>query len=107
MFEIVDTGIIGVDGSIHKHLKSDHGFVEFAETDDKICAHTWWCSGEGRAFLKQLEDVADEKKKILEIPNVVNGALLKILKDNNYKKDCVPFAPDQGIMDLVDVWVRR
>ena len=106
-FEIVETGAVGMDGSIHNILKSDNGgFVEFTDMPDKIIAHTWLCPGEGRAFLRQFEQMADESKRRLEIPNVVSAKLLKILKDD-YKKEMVPFAPEHGINDLVEIWIHE
>ena len=108
MIEIVETGNIGIDGSIHNVLKSDvGGIVEFADMADRICAHSWFCPGEGRLFLKKFEEMATNTGRKLEIPNVINTKLQKILEDNGYVKEQVPFAPEASIDDLVDLWVKN
>lgn len=72
------------DASLQYRIESMTGYVDFAILDGELCAHTWQCPGEGRRFLKALEEHAGKNKLKLTIPTVLNPALEHILKDNGY-----------------------
>lgn len=83
------------DNSLHYRMSSsDGGHVDFGVLDGELCAYTWMCPKEGRAFLKTLETYSNKRKLKLTIPTVLNGALEKILRDNGYTMKEVPYMDD-------------
>lgn len=87
------------DESEHFKMISDKGgYVEFSTSLDVLyssnaihcritmCAYDWNCPGEGKIFLKELENYARDKRYRFIISNVVSGALEKILRDAGYRE---------------------
>jgi hypothetical protein len=105
--KITECDIITGDGSRQFNMVSDkNGVVQFATLEDEMCAHTWQCPTEGRAFLNALEQHAKNIKKELTIPTVINPKLVKILLDNNYypKNENVYFGE---CMEVCETWRKR
>ena len=75
---------IGADGSQHFRMMSEKRHVDFAILDGELCAHTWQAEGEGRSFLKELEQYASSHNLKLTIPTVLNPRLQTILEQNGY-----------------------
>ncbi|RLG45348.1 MAG: hypothetical protein DRN81_02160 [Thermoproteota archaeon] len=78
----------GMDNSIQKVLVFDDGKeLEFAEDSKELWLHTWHCEGHGREALAIMERYANKKNLNIIVPTVLNGKLMKILTDNNFKPE--------------------
>ncbi len=91
------------DGSLQKRMESTCGYVDFAILDGELCAHTWECPGEGRRFLKALEEHAKKNGLKLTIPTVLNPKLKHILKDTGYEMKKVW---DEYMGEYCELWSK-
>lgn len=89
------------DNSLQYRMKANDNYVDFATFDGELCAHTWQCPGQGREFLKALEEYAKNVKLKLTIPTVLNIRLEKILRDNGYTMKEVPYMDD-----MCELWSK-
>lgn len=88
------TNITIGDGSLHYRISRGENFVDFGVMDGEMAAYMWECPGEGRVFLKALEEQAQVRKLKLTIPTILNPKLEKILVDNGYTMKEVPYMDD-------------
>jgi hypothetical protein len=93
---------IGADGSQHFSMLSEKGYVEFAILDGELSAYQWEAYGEGRLFLKELEQYASEHNLKLTIPTMLNPRLQTILEQNGYKMKEVPYFDD-----VCELWSKE
>lgn len=78
---------------------SGNHYVDFGVLDGELCAYLWGCPGEGRIFLKALEEYAGNNNLKLTVPTVLSDRLVKILSDNGYSPKEVPY-----LGDICEVW---
>lgn len=93
------------DGSLHYRLSKGESRVDFSVLDDEMSAYMWYCPGEGRLFLKALEEQAQIRKLKLTIPTILNPKLEKILVDNGYTMKEVPYMDD--VCELWSKWQEQ
>jgi len=89
------------DGSLHYRIKKGNNYVDFGILCAEMSAYTWECPGEGRIFLKVLEEHAVKKGLKLTIPTVLNPKLEKILEDNGYTMKKEPY-----LEDVYELWSK-
>lgn len=89
------------DGSLHYRISKGENFVDFGVMDGEMAAYMWECPGEGRVFLKALEDQAQVRKLKLTIPTILNTRLEAILRDSGYTMKEVPY-----MGDVVELWSK-
>ena len=89
------------DGSLHFRISKGENYVDFGILDGEMAAYMWECPGEGRIFLKALEEEAQKRKLKLTIPTVLNPKLEKILVDNGYTMKEVPYMDD-----MCELWSK-
>lgn len=92
------------DASLQFRIESATGYVDFATFKDELCAHTWQCPGEGRLFLKALEEHAKKLKLTLTIPNVLNPALKHILESSGYSPTAIY---DENFDQEIELWSKH
>lgn len=65
-----------------------------------------WSSvkGGGSEMIDKLESYSKSLNKTFVISNITNSKLLSMVKKRGYVKDNIPFSPDCGIMDLIEVY---
>jgi len=90
------------DGSLHYRMSKGESFVDFGVMNGEMAAYNWDRPGEGRIFLKALEDYAKEKKLKLVVPTVLNKKLEAILIDNGYTMKEVPYMDD-----VCELWSKE
>ena len=61
------TDLLIGDGSLHYRMSKGDNFVDFGVFSGEMAAYMWECPGEGRVFLKALEEYANEKKLKLHL----------------------------------------
>lgn len=61
-------------------------------------------TGGGRDMLDKLEQYAKESQKDFLVSNIISPRLRKMVEKRGYSKEYVPFAPEHGMMDLVEVY---
>ncbi len=89
------------DGSLHYRLSKGENFVDFGVMDGEMAAYMWECPGEGRVFLRELEEHAQKRKLNLTIPTILNPKLETILVDNGYTMKEVPY-----MGDMCELWSK-
>lgn len=62
--------------------------------------------GAGTDMLNKLEKLSDELEKQFAVSGIINPILEYMVKKRGYKKDFVPFSPEFGISDAVEVYKR-
>lgn len=93
--------LLSGDNSIQYRMSAKDNYVDFATLGDELCAHTWQCPGQGREFLKALEEYAKNVQLKLTIPTVLNIKLEYILRDNGYTMKEVPY-----MNDVCELWSK-
>jgi len=85
--------------------KSDKGGEVFASItkDKKLIAHTWLCEGEGKQFLKYLEDYAKAHNLRFQICNIMSDRMLNFVKNNGFKSH---FEFIEEVGEHCDFWER-
>lgn len=89
------------DGSLHYRLSKSDAFVDFSIFDGELNAYSWVCPGEGRLFLKAIENHAITNNLKLIIPRVINTRLQNILVDNGYTMKSISYRDD-----TISVWSK-
>lgn len=89
------------DNSLHYRISKGENFVDFGVMEHEMAAYMWECPGEGRVFLKALEEHSRERKLKLTIPTVLNKKLEVILVDNGYTMKEVPYMDD-----ICELWSK-
>jgi hypothetical protein len=82
-------------------MRSEKGCVYFGITNGELCAYTWNCRGEGRLFLKELERYAEKHNLKLTVPTVLSYRLQRILEENGYSMNEVPY-----LDDICELWSK-
>lgn len=88
-------------------ISKNGGSVQFSISSDgkELYANVWDCYGEGKRFLKELENYVDMKGLKLIVPNVINPALENILRKAGYEEYYVEISKNDG--DTIQCFRRK
>ena len=88
---------------------TDKCTAQIAVTNTEIIMSTIWsfCKGGGSDMLNRLEKYAKSEGKTFVVSNIINPILRMMVEKRGYVKDYVPFSPEHGMMDLVEVYKKK
>lgn len=89
-------------------LQTHKCVATIAITEDEVIMSeiTSFEKGGGSEMLDKVEEYARSISKIFIVSNIINPKLKRMVEKRGYVRDLVPFAPEFGIMDPVEIYKK-